>query len=205
MRRWAFIAAGGLVFLLVATQLALPALIERQVEKRLTAGGGSAEVTLGAVPAARLLISDGARFEVHAHDLDLDLDPDEELEVFDRLDGFSTVAITIDDFRAGPFELEAFELTRDAPAPYALVASGRTSPAALVEYGVSNLGVPGGPLADLALDTVFGAAETAIPIELEMALVSEGGRIDAEGDATVAGFPAGPLAEVMAATIVARL
>ena len=36
------------------------------MEDRLTAGGGSADVTLGSFPAVRLLFSDGERFEVDA-------------------------------------------------------------------------------------------------------------------------------------------
>jgi hypothetical protein len=84
--RWGIIIAGVAVFVLVASQVLIPGLGERRVEDRLTEGGGSAEVTLGAFPAARLLFSDGERFEVDARDLELDLE--EEVEVFDSHDGF---------------------------------------------------------------------------------------------------------------------
>ena len=52
--RWGLVVAGGLlVFLLVASQILVPSLGERGIEERLDrAGGGSAEVTLGAFPAA---------------------------------------------------------------------------------------------------------------------------------------------------------
>lgn len=200
--RWALIVAGIAVFALVASQFLLPGLIERDVEDRLTEGGGSAEVSVGSIPALRLLWSDGERFEVDARELDLDLD--EDRDVFSSLDGFGTVEIAIDEFRAGPFELERFALTRDAPAPYSLSAVGDTSPGALAEAAPS-LGLPGGPLAGLALETLFGADDARIPIELEMQLTSEDGQVDSEGDATVAGIPAGPLAEVITSAIVSRL
>ncbi len=87
MYRWGLVAGGLLVFLAVASQILVPSLGERKIEERLTEGGGSAEVTLGAFPAARLLFSDGERFEVSARDLDLELDRREQ--VFERLDGFS--------------------------------------------------------------------------------------------------------------------
>ena len=203
MPRWAIIAAGIAVFALVATQLLIPSLAEREVEERLTAGGGEAEVTLGAVPAARLLFGDGERFEVEARELQLDLD--DELEVFDRLDGFGAVEIAIDDFRAGPFALDTFELTRSDPEPYRLVSSGHTTPGALVDAGLDAFNLPGGPLADVALD-LFGGSDIDIPLELDMTLASEDGRVAVlDGDTTVAGLPAGPFAELIASAIVARL
>ena len=86
MYRWGIVTAAIVIALLAASQVLLPSLAARKVENRLTEGGGGADVTLGAVPAVRLLWSDGERFEVEAHDLDLELD--EDLGVFDRLDGF---------------------------------------------------------------------------------------------------------------------
>ena len=116
MPRWGLVAAGTAVFLGVTSQILVPSLGEREIEERLTAGGGEADVTLGAFPAARLLFSDGERFEVEASDLELALDPSDE--VFERLDGFSIVEISIADSKAGPIELERFELTRDGgPIP----------------------------------------------------------------------------------------
>ena len=204
MPRWGLIAASVVVFVLVGSQIALPNLAERKVEDRLTEGGGTAEVTLGAVPALRLLFSDGERFEVTAQGLDLDLD--EDVDVFDRLDGFGIVGISIDDSRAGPFDLDSFDLTRDAPGPYQLTSVSTTTPAALVDFGVSNLDLPGGPFAGLALETLFGDSDVEIPIDLDMQLASDGGAIDVvSGDATVAGLPAGPIAEVIVSAIAAQL
>ena len=82
---------------------------------------------LGAFPAVRLLFSDGERFEVDARDLDLDLD--EEAEVFDRLDGFSIVDVSIEDSVAGPFELEASASLATARVPTASSPTARRPPA----------------------------------------------------------------------------
>jgi hypothetical protein len=148
--RWGMIAAGVVVFALVASQILVPAIGERKVVDRLTENGGSADVTLGAVPALRLVWGDGERFAVSARDLDLDLD--EPVDVFDRLDGFSIVDVSISSSKAGPVDLESFRLTRDAPAPYHLVSTGTTSAERLVDYGLGGIEVPGETL----LDTILG-------------------------------------------------
>jgi hypothetical protein len=200
----ALIAAAIVVFLVIGSQFVLPRLAEREVESRLTESGGTAEVTLGAVPALRLLFSDGERFEIDAEGLDLDLD--EEIDVFDRLDGFAIVGIEIDDSRAGPFELDSFSLTRDGSGPYAMTSTGHTSAAALADFGADTLGLPGGPFAGLALDALFGESGARIPVTLDMRIASSDGVAEVvDGDAEVAGLPAGPLAEIIASSIVARL
>jgi hypothetical protein len=203
--RWGIIAAGVVVFVLVASQVLIPSLGERRVEDRLTEGGGSAEVTLGAFPAARLLFSDGERFEVKARDLDLELD--HEVRVFDRLDGFSVVEISIEDSIAGPFELESFRLTRDGDAPYRLVSSGETTPGGLADAGLESVALPGESLADLFLDQFLGeAGDAQVPIELDLELTSEDGRVQVvSGGGTIAGVETGPLAELITAAIVVQL
>ncbi len=150
MARWGLIAAGIVVFLAVASQVLVPSLGERQVEDRLTAGGGTAEVTLGAVPAVRLLFGDGERLEVTAGGLDLELD--RENAVFERLDGFSIVDVSITDSTAGPFELSSFELSRDGAGPYQLVASGRTSASGLAEAGLDSVELPGESVLDVIVE-----------------------------------------------------
>jgi hypothetical protein len=198
------IAAGAIVFLFVAGQVLIPSLGERKIEDRLTEGGGSADVTLGAFPAARLLFGDGERFEVQAHDLDLGLDRREQ--VFDRLDGFSLVDVSIADSRAGPFELADFELSRDGEGPYRLTASGRTSPSSLVDYGVEGLDLPGGDIASLALDLLGIDSNFDLPMELDMQLTSDDGRVRVvSGGGTVGGIPTGPLAELLTAAVVVQL
>lgn len=203
-RRWPLIVAGVAVFALVAMQVLIPSIGEQRIEDRLTEGGGSADVTLGAIPAARLLFSDGERLEVSANDLDLDLD--RNLAVFDQLDGFRIVEITVDDSRAGPFRLESFSLTRDDGGPYRLVTTGETSPTALADYGLEQLGVPGEDLIDSLLEPLLGQADRPVPLDLDMQLTSDDGRIQVvSGGGTVAGFPVGPLAELITSAIVVNI
>jgi hypothetical protein len=203
--RWGIIIAGVAVFVLVASQVLIPGLGERRVEDRLTEGGGSAEVTLGAFPAARLLFSDGERFEVDARDLELDLE--EEVEVFDRLDGFSIVDVSIEDSVAGPFELEGFRLSRDGRGPYRVVASGATTAGGLAEAGLEAVEVPGESLVDLIFGGLLGDVdETAVPVELDLEVTSDHGRVRiVSGGGTVAGFEAGPLAQLITSAIVIQL
>lgn len=202
--RWGLAAASVVVFLLVAGQILIPSIGERKVEDRLTEGGGTADVTLGAFPAARLLFGDGERFEVDARDLDLGLDRDER--VFDRLDGFSIVDVSISDSTAGPFELTDFELNRNGEGPYTLTTDATTTPTALVDYGVEGLDLPGGGLADLALDFLGIDTNVVVPVKLDLQLTSEDGRIHVvSGGGTVAGVPTGSLAELLTAAIVVKL
>jgi hypothetical protein len=202
--KWGLTVAGIVVFLLVAGQILIPDIGERQVEDRLTEGGGTADVTLGAVPAARLLFSDGERFEVTARDLDLELDRDER--VFDNLDGFSIVDVSIANSHAGPFDLTSFVLQRDGDAPYRLVATGTTSPDELVDYGVEDFSLPGGSFFDTALDLLGIDTDVTVPIDLDMELTSDDGRIRVvEGGGEIAGLPTGPLAELLTSAIVVQL
>jgi hypothetical protein len=202
--KWGLTIAGIGVFLLVAGQILIPDVGERRVEERLTEGGGTAEVTLGAVPAARLLFGDGERFEVEARDLDLALDRDER--VFDDLDGFSIVDVSIADSHAGPFELTSFELRRDGEGPYELTATGTTSPDELVDYGVEGLALPGGSIVDTALDLLGIDTNVTLPIDLDMELTSDDGRIQVvSGGGEIAGLPTGPLAELLTSAIVVQL
>ena len=202
--KWGLIVAGIAVFLLVAGQILIPDIGERRVEERLTEGGGTADVTLGAVPAVRLLFSDGERFEVDAQGLDLDLDRSER--VFDDLDGFSIVDVSIADFHAGPFDLDTFELQRDGDGPYHLTTAGSTSPDELVGYGIEGLSLPGGGVVGTALDLLGVDTSVTVPIDLDMQLSSDHGRIRVvSGGGEIAGLPTGPLAELLTSAIVVQL
>jgi hypothetical protein len=190
---------------LLAGQLLSPELGERGIESRLTEGGGSAEVSLSALPALRLLFEDGDRLAVDASDLELEVE--ERTDVLGRLDGFDAVDVSLTDSRTGPFELESFNLSRDGADPYRLVSSGRTSAQALAEYGFDSLGLPGGGLADMFLDRVLGEqGDDEVPVELDMELTSDEGRLRViSGGGTIAGYDTGPLAELVTTAIVVRL
>lgn len=202
MPRWAIALIAAILVLLVAGQLLVPGIAERDVEDRLTEGGGTASVSLSAFPAVRLLFDDGSRFEARGHDLDLDLD--QRVDALERLDGFTEVDVLIDDLVAGPLEVSTFQLTRDGSEPYRLVSSAQASPAALVDLGADALGIPGGALFGGIAGQALGDAP--LPIELDMELVSGDDGVEVtSGAGTVAGIPTGPIGELITAAIVSRL
>lgn len=204
MARWGSVVAGIVVFALVASQILLPRLGASRVEDRLTEGGGSAEVTLGAVPGLRLLFADGERLEVDAQDLDLELD--EREAVFDRLDGFTIVDISISNSATGPFELATFELHRDGAGPYTLLARGETTASELTAFGFDQLELPGESFLDLLLEPFVEQVDGPLPIQLDMELSSDEGRVEViSGGGEVAGIPTGPLAELITSAIVLQL
>jgi hypothetical protein len=198
------VVLGALAVILGVSQIVIPEVVEDDIAERLTEGGGSAEASVEALPAARLLFGEGDRIEVRGSELDLELTQD--TEVFSRLDGFDEVDVALDEFRAGPFEVAGFALTRDGPGPYSLRASASTSGSDLLEYSASELGIDGAPLLGFFAGEAAAEADRRIPIDLDMELESEGGRvIVVSGGGTVAGFPTGPLAEVITSAIVVRL
>jgi len=204
MTRWLLIAAVVLVALFVASELAIPPIAEHRIESRLTDGGGTADVSVGAFPAARLLFGDGSHISATGRGLNLGLQ--QETNVLDKLDGFDRVDVSLTAFRAGPFGVSSFELTRpSASAPYHLVSRARTTPADLTAYGASRLGIPGGPLLRFFGGQAPGGNQP-IPVDLDMNLTSDGGRVVVvSGGGTVAGFPTGPLAALITSTIVVKL
>lgn len=193
-----------LTTLLVGAQLFLPGIGERRIEDRLTERGGDADVSLSATPAARLLLGDGDRIEVTGSDLELELETDEP-EVFAHLDGFAEVNVELSDFRAGPFDVSSFELSREGDGPYSVRSTSSTTAADLVDFGADTLGLAGGSL----LRYLAGRAPLgtrAIPISVDMEMESDDGQIRVlAGSGTVAGYPTGPLAELITAAIVVRL
>jgi hypothetical protein len=193
-----------LLALLGISQLVIPPIVEHRIQDRLTAGGGSADVSVSAFPAARLLFGDGSRITVTGNGLDLTAQG-QSGTVFSHLDGYDTVAVSLDHFRAGPFQLASFELTRPGPAaPYHLVTRGRTTPTDLASFGASRLGLPGGPLLSYFGNQLLG--RNFIPIRLDMSVQSDGGRIVVtSGTGTIAGLPTGPLAELITSVVVVQL
>ena len=193
-----------LTIVLVGAQLLVPGIGERKIEDRLTEGGGDADVTLSATPAARLLLGDGDRIEVQGSHLDLEIET-EDPEVLNRLDGFGEVDVALEDFRAGPFDVSSFLMARYGEGPYTVSSVSSTTAADLVDYGTGALGLAGGPLLRFfAGRAPLGSRE--IPIEVDMEMESDEGRIQiVSGSGTVAGYPTGPLAQFITAAIVVRL
>src|SRR5215213_6389205 len=74
MRRTVVVVLAVLAVLIVASQLLLPSIADRRAEDRLERHGGTAEVSMSAFPAVRLLFHDGHKLKVTGTGLRLDLD-----------------------------------------------------------------------------------------------------------------------------------
>jgi len=198
------IVASLLVALLAVSQLVIPPIMESRISDRLTAGGGTAHVSVSALPAMTLLWGTGGRIEVTGSDLNLTSES-ESGNVFSELDGYDNVDVNIEHFHAGPFQLGSFQLTREGPdADYHLVTSGRTTPTDLASYGADKLGLPGGPILSYLGEKILG--QDFIPIALDMTLRSEGGRVVVtSGGGSIAGIPTGPLAELITQVVAVKL
>jgi hypothetical protein len=205
VRKVVLIALAVVVALAVASQFVIPPVAEHRIEDRLTDRGGTATVSIAAFPAVRLLFDDGDRISASGSGLNLPLQ--QQTDVFDKLDGFDEVDVSLRDFRAGPFAVRSFELARSgSSASYHLASSSRATPGAIANYGASRLGIPGGPLLRYFANQAFGGSRVPIPINLDMQFRSDGGRIVVvSGGASVAGIPTGPLAELITSAIVVQL
>lgn len=208
----ALIVLLALALAAVGVQLALPRIAASRVREKLTAGGGTAEVRIAALPATRLLRSSGDRLIVRGSGLEIGLAGGGERSRpggLAELDGFAAVDIELLDFRTGPFSIAAFVLERRDGGSYAMATQGTVAPAALAALGDGLLrGFPGAPL----LGTVaaglpalpLGSREVTVSVQVE--LISEAGRLRVgSGGGTIAGYPAGPVASVITAAVARRL
>ena len=205
-RRVLFGALAAVVAALVLSQLLLPRYLEGRAEDRLTERGGRATVSLSAFPALRLLGSEGDRIEVRGQALSVGLGVRRE-RVLDRLDGFDEVDVEVVDLRAGPFLGRSFSLARaGSEAPYTLRLSAEVTARGLSEYAAESLGgALGGLLGELTRGALPLDGEP-IPVRLDAQLESRDGRAEVvAGGGSVAGIPAGPLAEALAVAVAARL
>jgi hypothetical protein len=205
MRRVAIGIAVAVLVLAVGTQLLAPLWYESRVESRLTERGGEADVGVTAFPAVTLVDGKGSRLEIEGREIDLPLD--EREEVFRRLDGFDEVHVDLRDFRAGPFETAFFLVDRPSrDEPYRVRMRASASGEEVADFAEERLEGPlGGAAARLAAAAIRAAARAA-PVELDLVLRSENGDPEVvSGRGTVAGIDAGPLTELLAASVLAEL
>jgi hypothetical protein len=198
--------SAAIVLLLVLTQLFLPGIGEGAIEDRLTENGGVADVSLSAVPAARLLWGDGDEVKLDATGIELELVVEPDDPVFADLDRFGDVEITLHDSIAGPFDIESFVLTRSGDGePYTLRSESTTSVSELAKFGIDRGGLPGSGIVG-AIIGATGLGGVEVPVELDMKVVSDDGRLHViQGGGTVAGFPTGPLAELLTSAIAVEI
>ena len=192
--------------MLVVTQLVLPPFLAGKVEDRLTARGGTASVDLDAVPALRLLAHDGDRFDLEGRGLEFPLD--QEQSVFDKLDGFDSVRVQPRRREGRAFTVRSFALSRgDGETRLPVHLLGRLVCRAGIELPVR----PASAAALVAPQRRDArrhgrAANRPVPFTLDAELASDGGEPRfVRGSGSVAGIPAGPLAALLAQSVLSRL
>jgi hypothetical protein len=206
MPRIAAISGGVLLLLLLLSQIVLPRLAAGEVEDRLEEHGGDADASLAAFPALRLLFDDGDSFEVEGSGLRLD--PRQRLEAFERLEGFDEVSIRLQDIAAGPVDLDSFVLVRDeGERNYELGLQGTTTPREIAAFIGSEAGGPfGRALGEFAGGSLPGGGTTEIPLQVDAIVEARDGEVDVDDvTGSIAGLPAGPLAEIVLNAVVSRL
>lgn len=205
MRRIAISAAGLIVALLVASQLLVPAYLGRRVERQLTQHGGTAHVELSAFPALRLLSSDGDHLRVRASGLTLGLIAPTSAALT-KLDGFGTVDVQLTDSQSGPFTVARARIERSGDGPYHMTVSATASAGDLSSYAGDQLGGDLGGLLGAFAGGLLGLGSQPIPINLDALVASDQGHPVPEGvNGTIAGIPAGPVVQALAAALANRL
>ncbi len=202
--RIAAIVGAAVVLVLILSQLFLPGIGEGVIEDRLTENGGTAEASLSATPAARLLWGSGDKIAVDATGLDLEVTTSDDPVVFDDLDRFDDVEIVIRDSSMGPVQMSNFVLTRNGDEPYSLEATGDTSVSDLAQFGAETFNLPGGDLLGGILGVATGGTE--VEVDLDMKIESDDGRVHViEGGGEIAGIPTGPFAAFITSAVTIEL
>jgi hypothetical protein len=196
-----------LALLAVVGQLALPAFYESRVEDRLEEDGGSADVSIGAFPALTLVAGRGKELKGTGEGLKFDID-DRREDPLGKLDGFEEVDLRLIDTGVGAIQMSEFDLRRDGrDSEYTMRVEASATPRELAAQLGSTAGGPlGGLVGSLGAELLPGSGSTEVPLEVTARVKSEDGRAevtDAQG--TVAGVPAGPLAEIVLGTVLDRL
>jgi len=192
------IAVAVIVIIAVLAQVLIPRVGERRIERRLAHNGGDAFVVLAAMPSTRLLRREGDRIMVRGRRLAIEMS--REGGGLAVLDGFTSVDIALGELVTGPFDVSAFELTREGGGPYRMRSRATTSGTALAGYGGETLGGLAPLLAMLARQSPLGSRSFRVEVEVE--LLSEDGALSVTaGEGTIAGYPAGPIAKLIASAV----
>jgi hypothetical protein len=203
-RVW-ILALAVVLAVLVVAQFVLPAILEGQVEDRLTRSGGTASVELSAIPSPRLLFREGDRLKVRAEGIVTPLIAPGSNRLGD-LDGFGEVDVRVVGSRTGPFKVSTLTIRRSGgDGNYRVTVRATVTGGDLSAYAGGQLaGGLGGFLAGLAGGAMPGSDEK-VPIELDAVLRSDNGTARAVTvDGTVGGLPAGPIIEALATALAGR-
>ena len=207
MRRLLYVGIAILALFLLS-QLVVPPYLEHRAEKRLTAKGGHADVSIDALPAVRLLWHDGRKIKVRGDGLHVELlHGNGGNRVFDELDRFEQADVRLTRMSAGPFAVRQVTIARRTSGePYSLAISASVTARALSSYAGRELAGPlGGLVGRLAGGTIPFSSEP-IPVEVDADIRSRAGRPEVEHvDGSVLGVSAGPLATTIASAIADRL
>ena len=200
--RWVIGAAIVVGLAFGVTQGVIPNHAEKKVRDRLTQNGGSADVTIRAIPAIRLLFDDGDELDVDARGIEI---PASELRggSLKELDGFDKMRFEMTRSEVGPFTADRVLLTRDeGEQNYDFTFRGSTSAGQLATFALGAL-----PGVGALVETLAGRSAAAeIPIRLDAELKSDGGRAEiVRGGGTVAGLPLGGIALPIASAIISKL
>jgi hypothetical protein len=206
MRRFAIVTVVVLAAILVIGQFALPAYIDHRIEQRLTANGGHADASVSAFPALRLLRREGSSVKIAGEGITIPQVGPTNDPVLKNLDGFGRVDIRLTSSRAGPLRVSVFSLERRNDGPYAARIAATVTARDLSAFGG---GVAAGPLGEL-LGGIAGSSvplgDQPIPIDLSATVTSQDGHPQASNvQGAIAGLPAGPLIEALAAAVGGRV
>jgi len=201
--RWVIGAAIAVGLAFGITQGVIPNRTENKIEDRLTKHGGTADVTVKAIPAIRLLFDDGDELSVDARRIDI---PVAELRggALKKLDGFDHMRFEMTSSEIGPFTADRAVLRRPEGAKlYDFAFTGSTSPGQLADFALGSLP----PALRSLIETISGrSADSAIPIHLDAKLKSDNGRAElVRGSGSVAGLPIAGIALPIAGTIISQL
>jgi hypothetical protein len=173
------------------------------VRERLTRNGGTADVSIRAIPAIRLLFDDGDELDVDALGIAI---PARDLRggSLEELDGFDEMRFVMVRSEIGPFTADRAVLARpEGQENYDFSFRGSTSAGQLASFALGTLP----PILRSLIETLGGRpADSEIPIRLDAELRSDGGRAElVRGSGTVAGLPLGGIALPIAGAIISRL
>ena len=201
--RWVIVAAIGVGLAFGITQGVIPNHYENEVQDRLTKNGGSADVSVKAIPAIRLLFDDGDELNVEARRIDI---PVESLRggALKKLDGFDHMRFAMVNSEIGPFTADRALLKRgEGDEFYDFTFRGSTSAGQLADFALGSLPAPLRAL----IEAVSGrSANSGVPIRLDAQLNSVNGRAQVvQGGGSVAGLPIGGIALPIVNAIISRL